>query len=246
MRRLLLLLLVLALAVLAVFCIRHRAPLIEADVQSRSSARLAEAGLSEAAVVVDGRNVLLEGTVASDERKQAAEDSVRRVVGVGRIDNQLQVSRVETPVSTSTPAPISATEDALEPSRTATDVRQEELQSELDSILRGTTIEFRTSKAELTSEGQLVLDRVIEPLRRAAGYQVRVEGHTDSRGDAAMNLALSQDRAQSVADYLVDQGIDSLTVHVQGFGETRPIATNDTVDGRQRNRRIELRLGRAN
>ena len=78
--------------------------------------------------------------------------------------------------------------------------------------------------------------------------KIQVSGHTDSRGDDAYNLRLSQDRAQAVVDYLVRNGIESSRLTAVGYGETRPIARNENEDltdnpiGRQLNRRIEISL----
>ena len=67
---------------------------------------------------------------------------------------------------------------------------------------------------------------------------IRVEGHTDSQGDDAYNLELSQRRAQAVVDYLVGKGVDRARLQAKGFGEARPLADNRTRDGRAENRRV--------
>lgn len=71
---------------------------------------------------------------------------------------------------------------------------------------------------------------------------VDVYGHTDSTGDSNYNLNLSQRRATSVANYLTGQGIDSRRLYVSGFGESQPVASNDTPAGRAQNRRVEIKL----
>jgi outer membrane protein OmpA-like peptidoglycan-associated protein len=71
---------------------------------------------------------------------------------------------------------------------------------------------------------------------------VDVYGHTDSTGSEQHNFDLSQRRAISVANYLGSQGVDSRRFAVTGFGETRPIASNDTKEGRAKNRRVEIQL----
>jgi OOP family OmpA-OmpF porin len=68
---------------------------------------------------------------------------------------------------------------------------------------------------------------------------VVIEGHTDSVGTAAYNKKLSQQRAEAVKKYMVEKGIDANRLKAQGFGEVRPIASNDTEEGRQQNRRVE-------
>jgi outer membrane protein OmpA-like peptidoglycan-associated protein len=70
--------------------------------------------------------------------------------------------------------------------------------------------------------------------------KVQVEGHTDSIGSDDFNQNLSEHRAQTVHDFLVDQGVAREAVTAKGFGKTKPVATNDTAEGRQRNRRVEL------
>jgi OOP family OmpA-OmpF porin len=69
---------------------------------------------------------------------------------------------------------------------------------------------------------------------------VEVAGHTDSVGTDQYNQGLSERRANSVRDYLVEQGVRASRLTAVGYGENRPVATNDTADGRQENRRVEL------
>jgi len=69
-----------------------------------------------------------------------------------------------------------------------------------------------------------------------------IEGHTDSTGSAEHNQQLSLNRANAVRNYLVGYGVDSRRVTTQGFGESMPVASNDTAQGRQQNRRVELRI----
>jgi OmpA-OmpF porin, OOP family len=71
-----------------------------------------------------------------------------------------------------------------------------------------------------------------------------VEGHTDNQGDDAYNLTLSKDRAASVVAWLAQQGIDPARLQSDGFGESRPVAGNDTETGRQLNRRVEIAITR--
>ena len=71
-------------------------------------------------------------------------------------------------------------------------------------------------------------------------FNIDIEGHTDAEGRPDRNLVLSQQRAQSVVDYLVDAGIPVERLRAVGYGETRPVAPNDTSENRARNRRIEF------
>lgn len=101
-------------------------------------------------------------------------------------------------------------------------------------------ITFDTNRADVKPEFRPVLDQVATSVGKYPGTVVRVEGHTDSVGSAAYNQTLSENRAQSVASYLVQHGVPSDRVAAVGYGLSRPIADNATVDGRARNRRVEM------
>jgi OOP family OmpA-OmpF porin len=107
-------------------------------------------------------------------------------------------------------------------------------------ILRGVNFDF--DKANIRADAKPVLDEAISTLKDAGDVRVSVEGHTDSRGTDAYNQGLSVRRANAVADYLESGGIDRSRLEVTGFGESKPIATNETDDGRAQNRRVELNV----
>jgi outer membrane protein OmpA-like peptidoglycan-associated protein len=77
-------------------------------------------------------------------------------------------------------------------------------------------------------------------LRETPALRIQVSGHTDDVGDDASNQTLSENRAKAVHDYLVQNGITADRLRFKGFGETKPIETNDTPEGRARNRRTEF------
>jgi len=87
--------------------------------------------------------------------------------------------------------------------------------------------------------GKLRLDRVVEYMTHKPSARIRIAGHTDNVGNARANQRLSKKRAEAVRDYLVSQGIDGGRIEAVGYGDERPIAPNDTEEGRQKNRRIE-------
>ncbi len=107
------------------------------------------------------------------------------------------------------------------------------------------TIEFETAKATLLPESFKVLNDVVQVLKDRPDMKIRIEGHTDSQGSDEYNQKLSEARAASVLNYLVEQGgIDRSRLTSVGYGETRPIDTNRTPEGRQRNRRVEFHIVR--
>lgn len=99
---------------------------------------------------------------------------------------------------------------------------------------------FETGKATLSGESKVELEKAIDLLNANPTMVIEVGGHTDNVGDDAFNMKLSHDRAKSVRDYLVQGGIASARVQAKGYGESNPIATNDTDDGRKANRRTEF------
>ena len=101
---------------------------------------------------------------------------------------------------------------------------------------------FAFDKFNLSDEAKEMLDRVVSWLSDHPELKVEIGGHTDSRGSDAYNQKLSENRAKSVYDYFVSHGIDAARLSYRGYGESRPIATNETDEGRQRNRRVELQL----
>jgi len=101
-------------------------------------------------------------------------------------------------------------------------------------------IEFDTGKATIKPESEKVLSEVLGMLQAQPGWKMKVEGHTDSTGTKAGNLALSQKRAESVVSWLVQKGIAQTQLEAAGLGDTKPIADNATDAGRAKNRRVEL------
>jgi len=102
-------------------------------------------------------------------------------------------------------------------------------------------IHFESGKAVLVADSYSILDGVIEVLvQHPEIKKLRIEGHTDSVGAQAMNMRLSQGRAEAVMKYLVEQGVPSARLEAQGFGPDRPIAPNSTNRGREQNRRVEF------
>lgn len=102
------------------------------------------------------------------------------------------------------------------------------------------TLQFELDRADLGDGAAETLTQVVDYLREFPEVSVTVAGHTCWLGSDAHNQTLSEQRAQAVMDYLVDQGVEPDRLVVEAFGETSPVATNETELGRQRNRRVEI------
>jgi outer membrane protein OmpA-like peptidoglycan-associated protein len=105
-------------------------------------------------------------------------------------------------------------------------------------VLEG--IYFETGKADITAESEFTLRKALTTLQNYPEMVVEISGHTDITGSYKKNLDLSQRRANAVRDWLIRNGIDPARIIAKGYGPDRPIASNDTPEGRQKNRRIEF------
>lgn len=100
---------------------------------------------------------------------------------------------------------------------------------------------FDFDKSDLRPESKEVLDKIAEALQEYDGADVQINGHTDNVGQKEYNMNLSEERAESVRSYLESQGaLDKLNVQIKGYGDTKPIAPNDTKTNQQKNRRVEI------
>jgi OOP family OmpA-OmpF porin len=113
-------------------------------------------------------------------------------------------------------------------------------QPALDGLLTKGRVLFETGSANLSKESLALLDHLIEVVRRCREASIEVAGHTDSQGTPERNLDLSQRRAEAVTSYIGESGVDTSRITSAGYGETKPVADNDTAEGRAQNRRIEF------
>lgn len=135
------------------------------------------------------------------------------------------------------------------------DTQEAELRAELEStgvrVVRDSdsirlvmpgNITFNSDSADINSGFYPVLNSVAKVLKKYSNSTVMVMGYTDSTGTVAYNQSLSQQRAQSVASYLMGQGVKSSRFEVMGMGISNPIASNATAEGRAQNRRVEIKI----
>lgn len=111
-----------------------------------------------------------------------------------------------------------------------------------DILLTLTGVNFKFDKSDIEPESERILNQAVEALNKASSVDVHILGHTDSIGSDAYNQSLSERRANAVRDYLIGKGISGARLTADGSGESRPVASNDTEDGRHQNRRVELHV----
>ncbi|NUO07591.1 MAG: OmpA family protein [Candidatus Brocadia sp.] len=105
-------------------------------------------------------------------------------------------------------------------------------------VVKGVTFDYK--KWDIKEEFDSNLGNIVSVLQKNPDMHIRIEGHTDNIGSMEYNIDLSRKRAQAVKDYLVGKGIDGSRISIAGFGFQKPIASNDTEEGRSLNRRAEI------
>lgn len=118
----------------------------------------------------------------------------------------------------------------------------EPVQARIDNVLEGKIVEFESGSAILSPVGQQVLDELLPVLKGLNGKKMQVTGHTDASGARQANVVLSRSRAAAVKVYLVSQGLAGADILAQGMGPDQPLVSNDTPEGRAKNRRIEFKI----
>lgn len=170
---------------------------------------------------LDGDAITLTGTAPSDDVKAAVAAAAAAAWPNIKIDNQV---RVVAPTATPAPAPGGACAN---------------LQADITALLR-TPINFDTDGYTLASSSEPLLTQIAEKVKACPDSRIAVDGYTDNTGNDAINIPLSGNRAKSVADFLVSQGVAADRVTSQGHGSADPVASNDTPDGRAQNRRVQI------
>lgn len=163
-----------------------------------------------------GDTLTLTGTAPSDQVKDGVEAAANAAWPNVRIVNSIEVKGA--PVATGS---------------------CDNLQSDINAAL-STPIAYQTEGSALTAATKTELTAVAAAIKACPDAKVTVIGHTDDTGDDSVNVPLSNDRAKSVADYLVSQGVPAGSVASKGVGSAQPVASNKTADGRAQNRRTEI------
>jgi peptidoglycan-binding protein ArfA len=181
----------------------------------------ASADIPDFADKFDGSTITLTGTAPSDDVKAAAEAAAKAAWPNATIVNNIVVKG-----ATATP-----------PATTGGDCAS--LQSDIKAALNA-PINFETDGFTLTPATQQMLTAVAGKIKACAQAKIAVTGYTDNTGNDAINIPLSGNRAKSVGDYLVSQGVSAAEVTTSGQGAANPVASNDTDAGRAQNRRVEI------
>lgn len=178
-----------------------------------------------------GETLTVAGAAPSEEVKAAVDEAAKAAWPNVRIVDNITVT---VPSTTSAPTTAPTTAPATAPAGSC-----ESLQADVTAALR-TPIGFQTEGSGLSAANKTELTAVAAAIKACPQATVTVVGHTDNTGDDETNVPLSKSRAQTVADYLVSQGVPAGSVTAEGAGSSQPVAGNDTADGRAQNRRTEI------
>lgn len=182
------------------------------DLGAEANQALIDAGIPGVSATVEGDVATLTGEAANGELRLVAELAVVSISGINSVDNQISVPP--------TPAEI--------------------LTTTLNDLVTANPILFSTGSADIRDSSKPTLDEVAATIIANPSGAVEVGGHTDSDGGADANRELSQERAQSVLDYLVSKGVDGARLSAVGYGEDSPLVPNSSGDNKRKNRRIEF------
>ena len=183
-------------AVLGYFCVYGHRFQLQADVNDRTTAALKQAGFG-ADVKTDGGDIILTGTVPTEEAKRRAGELAYATWGVNSVDNRLVVEQAKVP----TPVQVAA----------------KSCQAKFNELLGGQKIEFLTASSQINAGSHKLLDSLALVARECPEARVQIAGHTDNRGGEDYNQKLSQQWAASVVTYLTKRGIAAARLSAIGF-----------------------------
>ena len=185
---------------------------IEEDLATRVTDAVRAQDLFWVAVDAQGQDIVLSGAAADYQAKQRAGAIASNTWGVTTVANDIAI---------------------IGEAGTC--------QQEIDELLSNQRVSFRAGRAELAEASFPVLG-MLASLARGCGVRLEIAAHTDAKGDSEINLRLSQRRADAVRKHLVQRGVHAEQLVAKGYGETQPLADNDTSAGRKVNRRVEFRV----
>ncbi len=208
--------------------------------------------ITSLAVALHGSEINAQGYAEPILRGRVIELVATMHAGIANLsENSLQISGVAS-TNSGFPAALSAVRDGL-PGHVSTDVDVFVIDSEIavrgicERMFAAVAIvpaQFDETGIRMRSASQPALDRVVDYAEDCIEPDIELVGHSDASGPEELNRALSLQRAQAVADYLVERGVDSERLVLSAAGSAEPISDNETRLGRERNRRVELRLSR--
>lgn len=258
------------LSIVYVAAIHFKADEIEYDLNDRSNLALVKNNISWADVAINGRDAVIKGLAPDLASIESAKTAIQSVWGIRIVECQCQVSnKTSDDISDQTSLkptrskeqktalsgaqdksadkPVPNTEtlttvDMNKENTTETNNDIAQCQDNIDDLLGKRTIEFDTGSSTISDESIPLLKELVAIIRNCPDKRIKIAGHTDNVGTAEKNITLSLDRAEAVTRYFTKNGISANRLKAVGYGDSSPLVSNDTEEGRKRNRRIEFHI----
>ncbi len=193
-------------------CVFSEAKDIEQHLGAQAAAAVADQDLYWVSVEPQGQHLVLTGAAPDHVAKQEAEQAAAEIWGVSGVSNLISIIG-----------------------------ESGNCQAEINEYMADNRVTFKSGRADISQASYSVLG-MLASIARNCEVRLEIAAHTDAKGDAAINLKLSQRRADAVAKFLAGSGVDQIQLVAKGYGESQPIAPNTTNDGRRLNRRVEFRV----
>ena len=235
----------LALIVLLIAGFGWESRSIQSSLLSRTQSVLANQNLAWVNASMDGRDLTVRGIPPDEAAQQRATEVINSINGIRVVHNFLGVTDTASNIveqqndhSNNSEPPV---ENSLLVDANLTTANQ--CKESLDSAFNNEKIQFQINTSDTLASSNKLLTRLYDASHKCKGINLTIAGYTDSQGSADINLKLSQARATAIKSYLVKRGIAKESLNTVGYGESKPIADNNTRSGRAKNRRIEIYIG---
>lgn len=221
--------------VLGMVTVQWKKNTIATDLTHKVNKALVFSDLPLVSVSFEGRDGIVSGVLTDEEQSSQVIEAVSAVNGVRQVDNQLETNTIK---------PVTLEESLLE---VAADADFEDglyippRDHPLEKLGLG-KVKFAYSQLTLSEEAFPALDMLAKVLGQNTQIYLEVSVHTDNQSTALGQIASSQSRAENIRHYLIEKGVAPAQVLAKGYGASRPVAKNDTAEGREKNRRVEIRV----
>lgn len=218
---------------------------IELRLENAAKTELEEAGIHWASAKAEKRTIRLSGVAPDSEAMALSVAAIMKIKGISDVNSDgVEIARPQQALAPAAPAPFEKDSPPAETKSAAVEIWPTEkspaqCQAAINRTLVGRRLVFRRESAKLGDDEQALLTEVAKALGDCEGISISIEGHTDTTGPERANMALSVRRAEAVKDFLLRFDVPAVLV-TRGYGETRPIASNQSAEGRAANRRIDF------